>query len=83
VEGFIQPEEAQVNSKDLVTELRAWGTNNYMMQAADEIERLRKERDEARREVCQFRSTSYPHDMKEVYEIADSRGWDCFKEDGK
>ncbi len=38
------------------------------------------ERDEARREICQFRSTSYPHDMKEVYEIADSRGWDCFKD---
>jgi hypothetical protein len=47
---------------------------------ANEIEQLRAERDEARREVCQFRSTSYPHDMKEVYEIADSRGWDCFKE---
>ena len=42
--------------------------------------KLREERDEARREVCQSRSTSYPHDMKEVYEIADSRGWDCFKE---
>ena len=56
---------------------------SIMLDAADEIERLRKERDEARREVCQFRSTSYPHDMKEVYEIADSRGWDCFKEDGK
>ena len=69
-----------MNSKYLVTDLRAWGTNGYMMQAADEIERLIKERDEARREVCQFRSTSYPHDMKEVYEIADSRGWDCFKE---
>lgn len=39
-----------------------------------------RERDEARREVCQFRSTSYPHDMKEVYEIADSRGWDCFND---
>lgn len=38
------------------------------------------ERDEARREVCQRGSTSYPHDMKEVYEIADSRGWDCYKE---
>ena len=43
-------------------------------------EQLQNERDEARREVCQSRSTSYPHDMKEVYEIADSRGWDCFKE---
>ena len=46
----------------------------------DKIDRLTAERDEARREVCQSRSTSYPHDMKEVYEIADSRGWDCFKE---
>tara|TARA_R110002126_G_scaffold53681_3_gene145615 strand:+ start:456 stop:704 length:249 start_codon:yes stop_codon:yes gene_type:complete len=68
---------------DIVTQLR---TNSeclapsIMLAAADEIERLRKERDEARREVCQFRSTSYPHDMKEVYEIADSRGWDCFEE---
>ena len=52
----------------------------HYREAADEIERLREERDEARREICQFRSTSYPHDMKEVYEIADSRGWDCFKE---
>ena len=43
-------------------------------------EQLQNERDEARREVCQSRSTSYPHDMKEVYEIADSRGWDCFME---
>lgn len=50
---------------------------------SEKILELAAERDEARREVCQFRSTSYPHDMKEVYEIADSRGWDCFKEDGK
>jgi len=28
--------------EDLVTNLRAWGTNGYMMQAADEIERLHK-----------------------------------------
>ena len=41
---------------------------------------LTSERDEARREICQSQSTSYPHDMKEVYEIADSRGWDCFME---
>jgi hypothetical protein len=45
--------------------------------AADEIERLRKERDEARREVCNmmhktgFLNGDYAH----------SRGWDCFKED--
>jgi hypothetical protein len=58
-------------------------TEDVFNQVVDYIKELRKERDEARREVCQFRSTSYPHDMKEVYEIADSRGWDCFKEDGK
>ena len=38
-------------TEDLVTELRAWGTNGYMMQAADEIERLRKERDELQKQV--------------------------------
>ena len=51
-----------------------------IMQLRQQVTNLRAERDEARREVCQSRSTSYPHDMKEVYEIADSRGWDCFKE---
>ncbi len=54
---------------------------------ARELERkiatLKAERDEARREVCKCNSTSYPHDMKESHEIAESRGWDCFKEDGK
>jgi hypothetical protein len=55
-------------------------TEDVFNQVVEHIREVRKERDEARREVCQFRSTSYPHDMKEVYEIADSRGWDCFKE---
>lgn len=32
---------------DLVKELRAFGANGYMLRAADEIERLREERDEA------------------------------------
>ena len=71
------------NPTDIVEYLRRNAAFNYRdtyIAAADEIERLRKERDEARREICQSRSTSYPHDMKEVYEIADSRGWDCFKE---
>lgn len=74
------------SNTDIVTRLRAVLHNDRSVElmnreAADEIERVRVERDEARREVCQFRSTSYPHDMKEVYEIADSRGWDCFKEE--
>jgi uncharacterized coiled-coil DUF342 family protein len=53
----------------------------HIQELVKTINTLRKERDEARREVCQFRATSYPHDMKEVHEIADSRGWDCFKEE--
>jgi len=55
------------------------GVLNQQME--QQIKTLIAERDEARREVCQRDSTSYPHDMKEVYEIADSRGWDCFKEE--
>ena len=53
--------------------------------AADEIERLRAERDEARREVCQLmRADDYnaPFDGT-VFECATHRGWDCFKENAK
>jgi cell division protein FtsB len=36
---------------DIVTQLRAFGANSFMLKAADEIERLRAERDELQREV--------------------------------
>ena len=76
------------NGVDRIHRFRAYSERFIQFSVAHEVYEdtleyilhLRKERDEARREVCQFRSTSYPHDMKEVYEIADSRGWDCFKE---
>ena len=42
--------------------------------AADEIERLRKERDELRREICGY-------SFQDAREVAQLRGWDCFKED--
>ena len=48
----------------------------------NEIERLRNERDEARREVCHLmRSDDYnePFDGT-VFEYATHRGWDCFKD---
>ncbi len=64
-------------AEDLVTELRAWGTNGYMMQAADEIERLRKERDEARWEVCELSSNGSIDDATRIFV---ERGWDCYKE---
>ena len=63
-------------TEDLVTELRAWGTNGYMMQAADEIERLRAERDEARR---MYLASTCSED--EIIHEMKRHGWDCFKED--
>jgi hypothetical protein len=46
-------------------------------EAADTIDRLRAERDEARREVCVWQGLdtgSTPRDTATV------RGWDCFKQ---
>lgn len=75
--------------KDIVTVIRS-NPEAYapalMQQAADEIELLRigvatalKERDAARREVCNMmHKTGFFRG-----DYADSRGWDCFKEDGK
>ena len=69
---------------DIVTRLRGlWQDNDctstLMDQAADEIERLRKERDEARREACRW--------MAEVIggtpeEHAAEMGWDCWNRPG-
>ena len=48
--------------------------------AADEIERLRAERDEARREVCDWHHTDESGCVKSgSEETAIKRGWDCFK----
>lgn len=66
---------------DIVARLRDT-TSGYTLrtvfdEAADEIERLRAERDEARRLWC--------IDIGELYSssplsLAKERGWDCFKE---
>jgi hypothetical protein len=47
----------------------------------NEIERLRNERDEARREVC--RDEAYrpsPSPPCTANQVANRRGWDCFKD---
>ena len=44
--------------------------------AADEIERLRKERNEARQEIC----NSKKRGLTTHLDYARKRGWDCFKE---
>ena len=47
-----------------------------------EIEQLRKERDEARREVCELKSHNFEEKISpKAY--AELRKWDCYKEDGK
>ena len=71
----------QMIRKDITERLRD-RDNHDCIEAANEIERLRKERDEARREVCHLmRSDDYnePFDGT-VFEYAIHRGWDCFKE---
>jgi len=62
---------------DIVTRLRRFTANNAdwptIANAADEIERLRAERDEARRELLSEHIVPFAE--------AKRRGWDCFKED--
>lgn len=68
---------------DIVDELREIQRMNTTLhgaqmaaRAADEIERLRAERDEARRMVCELDADT----MEDQIEYAKQRGWDCFKE---
>jgi hypothetical protein len=79
--------------KDIVNELRVHATieqisGTIFERAADEIERLRAERDEARRLVCELAS-EYKAEMfcpkgtmvpKSDRALAKAYGWDCFKE---
>ena len=71
---------------DIVTRLRAVLHNDRSVElmnreAADEIERLRAERDEARREICE--NVAAISASVNAKQWAQERGWDCFKEDGK
>jgi hypothetical protein len=73
---------------DIVPRLRLWaeGVEKQkavvlavaITEAADEIERLRKERDEARR---MYLASTCSED--EIIHEMKRHGWDCFKEDGK
>ena len=69
--------------KDIVTQLR---TNSeclapsIMLAAADEIERLRVERDEARRDWCRLWAAGGPRRQLAPTQAARLRQWDCFKE---
>jgi hypothetical protein len=92
-------------TEDIVAQLRAWasticsirgdatpGRKSQMVRAAaDEIERLRAERDDARRHCCEYAAivakadtvkameTGRFHEVK-IKHMRDM-GWDCFKEE--
>ena len=50
-----------------------------------QIDRLKAERDEARRMCCEQAAMDESGYVKHgtMLRFAESRGWDCFKEDGK
>jgi hypothetical protein len=82
---------------DIVTRLRkvasdfptvnGWMDNEWT-NAADEIERLRKDRDEARRMVCKWEceadtnwiDSPFPMQQSTPRMFAMLHGWDCYKE---
>jgi hypothetical protein len=68
-------------NNDIVARLRSNGglDARLLCAAADEIERLRAERDEARREICDWISEG----REDPKVIAQRYRWDCFKENGK
>lgn len=88
-----------MQSDDIVARLRLWSDNAKeqdatdvvigLCQAADEIERLRKERDEARRSVCEMsiqlggvfrRVGGKTVEVTTPQGCAEIMRWDCFKE---
>jgi len=61
-------------------EFQTYASRDYrrmLLDAADEIERLRKERDEARREICVMLEDA-TNNHRENH--AKRWGWDCYKE---
>ena len=53
---------------------------NLTPESADESERVRSERDEARREVCELRCNPPERFIGLPHELAKVNGWDCFPE---
>lgn len=65
---------------DIVTRLRRDCMSLIADEAADEIERLRAERDEARMMYCTEISSQSRYEHCTPKWVAEERGWDCFKE---
>lgn len=67
---------------DIVARLRdiegGYSFRAICRESADEIERLRAERDEARRDVCEYTALLNSRASKE--DVAAKNGWDCFRD---
>ena len=82
-------------SEDVIARLRALQNafkdpTSLAALAADEIERLRRERDEARRSYCRAFVDIFPNPKYEeldledaAIEVAKEFGWECFKKAGR
>lgn len=70
--------------KDIVERLRepmnVLQFDDITEEAAEEIERIRAERDDARREVCEWCGL-FTNESPQL--VATKNKWDCFREDGK
>jgi hypothetical protein len=62
-------------SQELMEEL--WERRTDMTEMKEQIKLLRKERDEARRQVCEFEMVN----IKCAHDYATYRGWDCYKKE--
>ena len=57
------------------------GPSPICQEAAEEIERLRVERDEARRKICEMEAECIVYPPCSPQQYAVRMGWDCFKEE--
>ena len=63
-----------------------WDRRTEMTQMKIVISQLRKERDDARREVCEMNAIESSNESVDflsltLQDIADERGWDCYEKD--
>jgi hypothetical protein len=73
-----------VNEHDAIARIKRLSHSiNCADEIAEVIERLIKERDEARRELCRIESSASGDPNMTSRAVAADCGWDCFKEDGK
>ena len=72
----IAPDAVSLMDK-AIAEIKRLRQENAILTA--EHDALRAERDEARRDVCEY--TALLNSRASMEEVAEQRGWDCFKED--